>query len=147
MTEHIDNLLQRFFEGTTSLAEERELQEYFQTAEQLPEQHLPYREMFAWYVSGMPEPAATKPRLLRSWLRPVAAAVILSAITVIAWATVGGADSPTASLYADNYVERDGIKITGMDIEPEINVMVSEIDELNAEIDRKIDEMQYETDF
>lgn len=147
MTDHIDNLLQRFFEGTTSLDEERELQEYFQTADQLPESHKPYREMFAWYASGMPEPLSKRPKLLRSWLRPIAAAAVLAAITVIAWITVGDSDGPAVSLYADCYVERDGIIITGMEIEPEIDVMVSEINELNDEIDRKLEELQYETEY
>lgn len=45
--DHIQTLLDKYFEGNTSLAEERQLKSFFQQ-EQVPTDLLAYRELFQW---------------------------------------------------------------------------------------------------
>lgn len=47
--ENMQTLLDKYFEGNTSLAEEQELKSYFQQKEVLPELEA-YRELFVWQV-------------------------------------------------------------------------------------------------
>lgn len=56
LNEHIQNLMDRFFEGETSNAEEKELYLFF-TQKDLPKQFEPYRKMFGFFDSGMADEA------------------------------------------------------------------------------------------
>ena len=137
---NIDELLQRFFDGATTCAEEKALQEYFTSGEQLPDRYKPYREMFGWYASGMdesrlPRPAAVQvvteqsgisassadrevpshrwnKRMLVRWVS-VAAAIVLA--VGFGWnrLTQNIAQPEQPSIYAGSYIVRDGKKITG----------------------------------
>lgn len=60
---NIDELLNRYFEGETSAAEERELRHYFATAE-LPDHLKAYRPMFAYFDE---EIAAEKDMAAEIW--------------------------------------------------------------------------------
>ena len=53
--DNVAELLDRFFDGTTTNAEDRALEEYFCGGGDVPEQFECYREMFGWYSSGMDE--------------------------------------------------------------------------------------------
>jgi hypothetical protein len=61
INEHIQNLMDRFFEGETSNAEEKELYLFF-TQKDLPKQFEPYRKMFGFFESGMAD-ETTKPEV------------------------------------------------------------------------------------
>lgn len=86
-SEDIQQLIDRFMDGTTTLAEERRLAEFFRTAEpsgQWPEEWLAYKEMFAYFDEGMPEavvpPSARKRRSLVVRVASVAAAAAVVAV-------------------------------------------------------------------
>lgn len=74
-------LIERFLDGTTSLEEERTLAQYFQT-EEVPQEWLALKEMFAWFDAGMPETEPqTKPVPLRiAWRRWIAAACVVAVL-------------------------------------------------------------------
>ena len=79
-TLRIRTLIDRFFDGATTLAEERELYAYFrQDADALPEDLVPLREMFL-DLAAVPYEDVTairpKPTVARRWY-PWAAAVAL----------------------------------------------------------------------
>lgn len=48
---HIQDLLDKYFEGETSLREEKELRRFFRTTALLPEEWEPYRQMFTYFES------------------------------------------------------------------------------------------------
>lgn len=50
----IDELLERFMQGETSLDEEQLLADYFRSADNIPPQWEPYRTMFRYFDEGMP---------------------------------------------------------------------------------------------
>ncbi|MBO4815057.1 MAG: hypothetical protein J5523_08900 [Muribaculaceae bacterium] len=76
---HISQLIERFMEGQSTLAEEQELAEYFATHE-MSEEWKPLQAMFAYFDAGMPlEEKTTRirvPLAKRLWWR-VAAAILL----------------------------------------------------------------------
>ena len=51
--EHIQKLIDLFFEGKTSNAEEKELYLFFTQQSVLPKQFEPYRELFSFFGSGI----------------------------------------------------------------------------------------------
>ena len=81
--EHIEQLLTRFMEGTSTLEEEDLLARYFKEEKHLPEAWKPYREMFTMFdaerdkvsTSSMP-----KRKRLLPWYWTVAAAITLLAV-------------------------------------------------------------------
>ncbi len=81
--EHIEQLLTRFMEGTSTLEEEDLLARYFKEEKHLPEAWKAYREMFAMFdaerdkvsTSSMP-----KRKRLLPWYWTVAAAITLLAV-------------------------------------------------------------------
>ncbi|MCL1974433.1 MAG: hypothetical protein FWG54_06435 [Bacteroidetes bacterium] len=83
----IRQLLERYHEGTTSLAEERELSAWFREAD-LPQDLMPYRALFGFFTNEAAfMPPAVRPRHIRPFthsmirllapLTAVAAALIL----------------------------------------------------------------------
>lgn len=50
--ENVEVLLQRFFDGETSCAEERALETYFCSGATLPPEVECYRDMFGWYAQA-----------------------------------------------------------------------------------------------
>lgn len=145
---HIRELLDRFFDGDTTCAQERELEQFFASAPELPADLEQYREMFGWYAAGMPEEeergavtAAEKPstRLLnwRPWLAWGAAAVVAAVIITVGWNRRSNADD-SELIYADSYVIRNGIVITGADeVNPEIEAARIEMALLDKALDNE----------
>lgn len=153
---NLDNLLKRFFDGETTCAEEKLLQDYFCNNNSIPKQYECYREMFHWYASGMddnllPDSSLTnefsskvskkRPKIsiifrkVSAWIS-VAAAV---AILISMWWHHQNRNSTNYSMYAGSYVEYDGIIITGEDeIMKNIEATLSDGYCLDAEIDAQI---------
>ena len=67
--QEIEILLERFMEVRTSLGEEARLSEFFRQTPDLPSEWEPYREMFAYFDSGMPDVEAATPRPVPVWYR------------------------------------------------------------------------------
>ncbi len=85
---HISQLIERFMEGQSTLAEEQELAQYFATHE-VSDEWKPLKDMFAYFDAGMPieEPGASVKIPITKhhwWWRAAAAAAVLlvGAITV-----------------------------------------------------------------
>lgn len=100
--EHISNLLERFMNGESTLAEEELLSRYFATHE-VDAEWEPYKQMFAYFDSGMSDeaqPAAAKeaeqaaqPNVVRfRWLRVAAAAVVALLLATGLWHLFGGSN-------------------------------------------------------
>lgn len=100
--EHISNLLERFMNGESTLAEEELLSRYFATHE-VDAEWEPYKQMFAYFDSGMADeaqPAAAKeaeqapqPNVMRlRWLRVAAAAVVALLLATGLWHLFGGSN-------------------------------------------------------
>ena len=99
---HIANILNRFFNGESTLAEEEELGRYFATHD-VDEDWKAYKQMFAYFDSGMAgeaQPAAAKeaeqapqPNVVRlRWLRVAAAAVVALLLATGLWHLFGGSN-------------------------------------------------------
>ena len=100
--EHISNLLERFMNGESTLAEEELLSRYFATHE-VDAEWEPYKQMFAYFDSGMADeaqPAAAKeaeqapqPNVVRlRWLRVAAAVVVALLLATGLWHLFGGSN-------------------------------------------------------
>ncbi len=100
--EHISNLLERFMNGESTLAEEELLSRYFATHE-VDAEWEPYKQMFAYFDSGMADeaqPAAAKeaeqaaqPNVVRfRWLRIAAAAAVALLFATGLWQLFDGSD-------------------------------------------------------
>jgi hypothetical protein len=78
--EYINELLERFMEGDTTVPEEDVLSEYFHTAKNVPEEWKDYQTMFAEW--SQPPVQETKRPLWR-WVAVAAAAVLLALFVTV----------------------------------------------------------------
>lgn len=141
--DNIHELLDRFFDGNTTCAEEKALEEYFASGAPVPPDCEQYRAMFGWYASGMDEsllPDKSKPKRRKmkvmAWIASSAAAAAL--LIGIGWGYLTGAhayDEPVV----ESYIVRDGRTITGDDeISGDLAAALLEGIRLDEEIDHKI---------
>ena len=130
---YIESLVDRFLEGRTTNAEERELYAWFRSND-VPEEWEYLREMFAWYEEGMTESTMqiTQPakyvslRRVVRWVGGVAAAVIIG---IVAWLSVG--TSSSNSVYYEGYIVENGIRYDNIeDIEGDIEAMMNRADQI-----------------
>lgn len=75
-TTDIQNLIGRFLEGDTTLAEERQLYSYFQGPHVAPEL-LPYRQMFVDLGALQPKAKTVRLRPISRWMVGIAASLLL----------------------------------------------------------------------
>ena len=143
-------LLDRFFDGTTTNAEDRALEEYFCGGGDVPEQFECYRGRFGWYASGMDENRLPSKEPRRTKRHRISAEVIIwwSSIAAVIALVIGiGWNSRLEKLaqedyYADNFIVRGGKVITGMDeIRDDIEATIIEGDCLEQEIDMNIEKL------
>lgn len=75
----IKTLLERYFEGATSLAEEKILRNYFSTSENIPKMFLRYRPLFVYYQRAKLDKFPKKKRLIKPsfWYVTAAASVAI----------------------------------------------------------------------
>lgn len=144
---NIDALLEKFFNGNTTNDEDRALENFFCSGNDVPERYKHYCDMFGWYAAGMDtEKLPTKcsrPRHVffhtkkARWWSSVAAVIAIA--TGIAWLSTLQSHTDNTLLYADNYIVRDGRIITGMpEIKADIDASVMDGDCLENEIDMGI---------
>lgn len=164
---NIAELLRRFFDGETTCAEEKALEEYFTSDIPLTPELEPYRDMFGWYASGMnpdalpsekPEPAVTVSQAVQPatarvktrrrirpmiWWSSAAAMVVLTIGLTWQHKTVQFTPAESQSIYAGSYIVRDGHKITGdAEILCVVQATLLEGSCLDNEIDMLIAEQQ-----
>lgn len=77
--EHIEQLLEKYFEGETSHSEELELRQYFASEKNLPEEWTAYKPLFGYIdeESGTTKPVRRTRRLYLRYAWTAAAACIL----------------------------------------------------------------------
>ena len=91
----IVDLVEKFLDGRTTNAEERELYAWFCTHD-VPQDWEPLKDMFAWYEAGMPERAEhksaepqSKVMPLRRWLHIVGGCAAVLAIVLLVYSEQG----------------------------------------------------------
>ena len=129
---YIESLVDKFLEGRTTNAEERELYEWFATAD-VSDKWSDLKAMFAWYAEGMPDKAATakpKPRMTirRRWWVAAATAVAACAAVVVVLLPHGNTEPQmrTYNIYEGSYIVEAGIRYD------DIEVIEDDIEELFA---------------
>jgi len=126
--ERIEELIERFFEGQTSNEEEQELYAFFSN-ENIPEYLIPYRQVFAYFESGIKEEDAVsklflnanntnitnsrkyytidKNKKLKIWAG-IAATILL----LISFGIYHFTQKKEYNPYEGSYIIRNGVKIT-----------------------------------
>ncbi len=114
---HISQLIERFMEGQSTLAEEQELAQYFATHE-VSDEWKPLQDMFAYFDAGMPieeSVASVKVPIAKRhwWWRAAAAAAVLlvGAITVF-YILDGQPSVQKAPQYASNTPKSNPVQNT-----------------------------------
>lgn len=154
---NIDNLLDRFFEGETTCAEEKALQEFF-AGDNVPEHLKAYIPMFKWYADGMQgepgselkqEPIKRKPRFLKPliWISSVAAAVAIILAAGWNYHTDRVQKELLAKQHEGSYMMIDGVMLTDMDdISDEIKALNLEAERIELELQAAELEINVEKD-
>ena len=129
---YIESLVEKFLEGHTTNAEERELYEWFATAD-VPDKWSDLKAMFAWYAEGMPEqvaPAEPKPRMTirRRWRIAVATAVAACTAVVVVLLPHDESEPQmnNINIYEGSYIVEAGVRYD------DIEVIEDDIEELFA---------------
>lgn len=154
MTEINDNnimqWIERFLDGLTTCAEERKLYEYF-SKKTIATEAEQYREMMAWYASGMTTPIikhnGKRSFSLKHWIYTIsiAASIALLCTLGIKLYNYQSEMHDEFSLYEGSYIIRNGEKITDLDlIMPELIEAEQFIDE-HKYSSTSIEEMMSET--
>ncbi|MDR1098233.1 MAG: hypothetical protein LBL57_08880 [Tannerella sp.] len=138
----MEQLLERFFEGSTSNREERQLYDFF-AGRDVPEHLLPYKPLFACF-EALPEAFCEKESPVRrkrrvKWmLWPCAAAALLALVLLNPF----GYGNKPRDPYEGSYIVCNGVRITDLDIiRPELEAAVREVLQLQEEAERLIAEI------
>lgn len=152
-------LIQRFLDGDTSIAEEKSLYAYFSRAD-LPEEAMKYREMFQWYASlpalgkasaetPLPAEASAKGQSMRPrWIAVAASAAILVVgllATLLHHSPQSHGVSESLLSHTSGYIIRDGVRITDPSVVlPAIEIMEREFDTSAASVMDDLDRLSAE---
>lgn len=140
---HIEELLERFFEGETSNAEEQELYRFF-VRQDLPESLKPYRPVFEYFetgiareVSGMETgKAVRKVPFAKRWLS-AAIAVAASLLLLFVLNIRKGETEDNFNPYAGSYIIRNGVRTEiPEEVAREIDKMVQKAEKRRYEKER-----------
>ncbi len=143
---HIYDLVEKFLEGRTSNAEERELYAWFRENE-VPAEWQELKAMFEWYEEGMPEnnnahsgqlseqptpvtqhTATSRPRRrVRMWLTG-ASITAAASIAALLWLTP---TTPTIDIYEGSYIIEAGVMCDNSEsIRQDIEELLMRADEI-----------------
>ena len=126
--EHIEELIERFFEGQTSNTEEQLLYEFF-AGNNVPEHLLNYKDVFAYLSNDIKEEVSEiktdiPVRLIqrKKWILWSGIAAALLALVLL---NPFAYDNKPFDPYEGSYIIRNGVRITDMDIiRPELEATV-----------------------
>ena len=148
---HIYDLVEKFLEGRTSNAEERELYAWFRENE-VPAEWQELKAMFEWYEEGMPDinnahsgqlseqptpvtqhTATSRPRRrVRMWLTG-AAITAAASIAALLWLTP---TPPTIDIYEGSYIIEAGVMCDNSEsIRQDIEELLMRADEIERHAD------------
>jgi len=148
-TENIKTLLNRFFEGETSNADEQTLYRYF-AGDNLPDELAGYKPVFQYFETGLAAEAEAMPSddkplarriVMRRWYvwSGLAAAVLAGVIYLVSYSR-----TDTFDPYEGSYIVRGGVKITDTRrIRPEIERTYRAAMEQQEAMERLINEATY----
>jgi len=153
----IEELIERFFEGQTSNEEERELYAFF-SEENVPEHLLTYREVFAYFETGIIEEdfnhviidreiiKSTRRNRMRIWVGIAASLLLLISLRIYHYT-----NEKEYKIYEGSYIVRNGVKITDPKIViPEIKktlYLVQQQEEENDQLFQQLFETNMEDPF
>ena len=117
---YIESLVEKFLEGRTTNTEERELYEWFATAD-VPDKWSDLKAMFAWYAAGMPEqkaPAEPKPRMTphRKWWIAAATAACAAIVVVLLPNGKTEPQTQTYNIYEGSYIVEAGVRYDDIEV-------------------------------
>jgi hypothetical protein len=125
---HIEELLERFFEGETSNEEEQAIYQYF-TQEDIPEHLRRYKPVFACFETGIaeafeqPKPVVALPQ--RKSRRMIWASIAASFLILLASSLFFLQKNASFNPYEGSYIIRNGERITDINrIRPELEATV-----------------------
>ena len=112
------DLIERFFEGQTSNEEEQELYAYF-SGKNVPEHLLPYREVFAYFETGIKEEESNHQitdrkinKSPRNNKMKIWASIAASLLILISFGIYHFTKEKEFNIYEGSYIIRNGVKIT-----------------------------------
>ena len=145
--DQIAELVEKFLDGCTTNAEERELYVWFSSAE-VPEEWSDLKAMFAWYEEGMPEQTqqTVKPRSRRSmWLALGSMAGIAASVALVItlmpsdiddYVDVSLPEHNQVNLYEGSYIVEQGVRSDDLAyIEGDIEELLERADNLEQRAD------------
>lgn len=147
---HIEQLVEKFLDGRTTNAEERELYAWFRSND-VGDEWAELKAMFAWYEAGMPEQKAEEtqhielraPRTERRglWLAVGAVAGVAASVVVAltVWLTFDKNQDNGLSIYAGSYIVEGGVRYDNIeDIEGDIEAMLARAELIEQSADELI---------
>ncbi|MDR1525498.1 MAG: hypothetical protein LBS79_09655 [Tannerella sp.] len=145
---HIEELLERFFEGYTSNAEEQQLYDFFAGSD-VPEHLTRYKPLLAYFDAGMEDEFCEKKlpgRKTRYRNRMLWTGVAAAALLALVLLNPFGYGDRPFDPYEGSYIVRNGVRITDPEIiRPELEAAVQRVLQQQEEADRLVAEMM-ETD-
>lgn len=138
--EQINNLVERFLDGETTLVEEKQLYDYFSQNENVDESLLPYAEYFR-DLAVLPWPIRKKPRKRPQWTTRwtqwavgAAAAVLISLGGM--WIYTLQEERHLAQLYGGSYMIADGKRYDNLrEIKDDIRQTLADAQQIEREAD------------
>jgi len=145
----IEELIERFFDGQTSNEEERELYDFF-SSENVPEHLLPYRQVFAYFETGIKEEESnhqtTGRKNVQSFRKKkitIWASIAASILILISFGIYHFTREKEFNPYEGSYIIRNGVKITDPKIvNPEIEKTIEEMLQQEKEKYRLVQQLQ-----
>jgi len=150
----IEELIERFFEGETSNEEEQKLYDFF-SGENIPEHLLPYRQVFAYFETGIKEEESnhqtTRRKNVRSFRKKkitIWASIAASVLILISFGIYHFTREKEFNPYEGSYIVRNGVKISDPKIvNPEIEkalLFMKEQEEKNDRLLRQLEKINNE---
>lgn len=138
-------LLEKFFNGMSSLQEERRLYTLFMEKE-LPEDLEPYRETIQWFANSLNEKPAKKAKApVMKWIKIATGVAAAAVIGVISYSAVCRYHHQKLieETYAGSFISRNGVKTTDLSIVlPEIERVESLAEETDRKYEMQIAQME-----
>ena len=144
---HINVLLERFFEGQTSIKEEQELYRFFMR-DDIPEEWVRYKPLIKYFESGLadelrssvvvqPEIRTSKRKRRIVW-GGIAASFLLALCSSLYFLATREAPDP----FEGSYIIRNGVRITDLNlIRPELEATIQKVLLQEQETERLIEQL------
>lgn len=106
-------LLTEFFDGTTSVEEERQLYGYFRAATDLPDDLRRYALLLGWLDEGMPQQQKRRTPARLFWAFVASTAAMLAIVVTLGF-NYAEESADRYAMYEGSYIVRNGHKVTDL---------------------------------